>query len=230
MVLFRRQLGDVLRGERMRRGMTLRELSSEARISLGYISEIERGQKEASSELLSSLCEALDVPLSAILREVSDTVAGEEQRLAAEAAVERLDIHNRRRDEQGSDHLPIRARPFERVPPCDSMAAETVRYQNDRAIGVRHRLVQLVDPGVAVGTIPHAELHFAAIFALVFPDALPVPPAAVTEAWDREQQWIPALPINFWMGHDTLLDGREHGTGVVARAPAQASLHSLLNQ
>jgi transcriptional regulator with XRE-family HTH domain len=90
MVLFRRQLGDVLRGERMRRGMTLRELSSEARISLGYISEIERGQKEASSELLASLCEALEVPLSDVLREVSDTVAIEEQRIAAESAVERV--------------------------------------------------------------------------------------------------------------------------------------------
>jgi len=90
MVLFRRQLGDVLRGERMRRGMTLRELSSDARISLGYISEIERGQKEASSELLASLCDALDVPLSAVLREVSDTVAVEEARILAEAAVERV--------------------------------------------------------------------------------------------------------------------------------------------
>jgi transcriptional regulator with XRE-family HTH domain len=86
MVLFRRQLGDVLRSERMQRGMTLRELSSSARISLGYISEIERGQKEASSELLASLCEALDVPLSEVLREVSDTVALEETRLALEAA------------------------------------------------------------------------------------------------------------------------------------------------
>ena len=90
MVLFRRQLGDVLRSERMRRGMTLRELSSEARISLGYISEIERGQKEASSELLSSLCDALEVPLSAVLREVSDTVAVEEERLLAESRVERV--------------------------------------------------------------------------------------------------------------------------------------------
>jgi transcriptional regulator with XRE-family HTH domain len=90
MVLFRRQLGDVLRGERMRRGMTLRELSSEARISLGYISEIERGQKEASSELLSSLCDALEVPLSDVLREVSGTVAIEEARLIAEAAVGRV--------------------------------------------------------------------------------------------------------------------------------------------
>jgi transcriptional regulator with XRE-family HTH domain len=88
MVLFRRQLGDVLRGERMRRGMTLRELSSEARISLGYISEVERGQKEASSELLASLCDALDVPLSSVLREVSDTVAVEEARILAEAGVE----------------------------------------------------------------------------------------------------------------------------------------------
>jgi transcriptional regulator with XRE-family HTH domain len=90
MVLFRRQLGDVLRGERMRRGMTLRELSSEARVSLGYISEIERGQKEASSELLGSLCDALEVPLSEVLREVSDTVAVEEQRLIAEAAAVEL--------------------------------------------------------------------------------------------------------------------------------------------
>ena len=58
-LLFRASLGDVLRAERMRQGMTLRELSSLARVSLGYISEIERGQKEASSELLASLCSAL---------------------------------------------------------------------------------------------------------------------------------------------------------------------------
>jgi transcriptional regulator with XRE-family HTH domain len=64
----------VLRAERMRQGMTLRELSSAARVSLGYISEIERGQKEASSELLAALCEALDMPLSGVLREVSDHV------------------------------------------------------------------------------------------------------------------------------------------------------------
>jgi transcriptional regulator with XRE-family HTH domain len=62
----------------MRRGMTLREVSAEARVSLGYISEIERGQKEASSELLYSLCDALEVPLSDVLREVSDAVALEE--------------------------------------------------------------------------------------------------------------------------------------------------------
>jgi transcriptional regulator with XRE-family HTH domain len=78
MVLFRRLLGDVLRAQRMRRGMTLREVSADARVSLGYISEIERGQKEASSELLASLCAALELPLSVVLREVSDLVALEE--------------------------------------------------------------------------------------------------------------------------------------------------------
>ena len=88
MVLFRRLLGDVLRAERMRRGMTLREVSAEARVSLGYISEIERGQKEASSELLASLCTALDLPLSVVLREVSDLVALEESLAAAPVGAE----------------------------------------------------------------------------------------------------------------------------------------------
>ena len=78
MVLFRRMLGEVLRGARRQRGMTLRELSAEARVSLGYISEIERGQKEASSELLASLCSALDVPLSEVLHDVSSLVAVQE--------------------------------------------------------------------------------------------------------------------------------------------------------
>jgi transcriptional regulator with XRE-family HTH domain len=88
MVLFRRLLGDVLRAQRMRRGMTLREVSAEARVSLGYISEIERGQKEASSELLASLCSALDLPLSVMLREVSDLVALEESLTATSSSAE----------------------------------------------------------------------------------------------------------------------------------------------
>lgn len=82
MVLFRRVLGDVLRSQRMQRGMTLREVSAGARVSLGYISEIERGQKEASSELLASLCSAMDLTLSQVIREVSVQVAVEEAALA----------------------------------------------------------------------------------------------------------------------------------------------------
>lgn len=83
LVLFRRLLGDVLRAKRVQRGMTLRQVSAEARVSLGYISEIERGQKEASSELLASLCAALDVPLSEVLSDVSSLVAIEEAATAA---------------------------------------------------------------------------------------------------------------------------------------------------
>ena len=72
--LFRLELGEVLREYRNRQGRTLREVSSEATVSLGYLSEVERGQKEASSELLSSICQALNVPLSQVLRVVADRV------------------------------------------------------------------------------------------------------------------------------------------------------------
>jgi transcriptional regulator with XRE-family HTH domain len=75
MILLRRLLGDVLRRQRQRQGRTLREVSSSARVSLGYLSEVERGQKEASSELLAAICDALDLRMSELLREVSDELA-----------------------------------------------------------------------------------------------------------------------------------------------------------
>jgi len=83
MIVLRRLLGDVLRRRRMGQGRTLRQVSADARVSLGYISEIERGHKEASSEMLAALCGALDVPLSQVLREVSDLLALEEATPAA---------------------------------------------------------------------------------------------------------------------------------------------------
>ncbi len=83
-VVLRRLLGDVLRQQRQRQGRTLRQVSADARVSLGYISEIERGQKEASSEMLAALSGALEVPLSRVLSEVSDRMALEEARLARE--------------------------------------------------------------------------------------------------------------------------------------------------
>src|SRR5688500_10728658 len=75
MTLLRTQLGSTLRGHRLAQRRTLREVSGAARVSLGYLSEVERGQKEASSELLASICAALGVRLSDLLREVSDTLA-----------------------------------------------------------------------------------------------------------------------------------------------------------
>ena len=65
--LLREVIGDVLRRARTEQGRTLREVSDSARVSLGYLSEVERGRKEASSELLSAICDALDVPLSRLL-------------------------------------------------------------------------------------------------------------------------------------------------------------------
>src|SRR5437773_11727102 len=79
MALLRRVLGETLRGQRLRQRRTLREVSGAARVSLGYLSEVERGQKEASSELLASICDALDVRLSEVLREVSDTMRRSER-------------------------------------------------------------------------------------------------------------------------------------------------------
>ena len=75
MAVLRTLLGDTLRTTRLRQERTLREVSSAARVSLGYLSEVERGQKEASSELLASICAALGVRLADILREVSDVLA-----------------------------------------------------------------------------------------------------------------------------------------------------------
>ena len=85
--LLRRELGEVLREYRQRQGRTLREVSSDARVSLGYLSEVERGQKEASSELLSSICKALNVPLSHVLRLVADRVDFAEGRVPARMRV-----------------------------------------------------------------------------------------------------------------------------------------------
>jgi len=79
-IVLRRVLGDELRRRRQVQGRTLREVSAAARVSLGYLSEVERGQKEASSELLAAICGALRVPLSDVLRSVSDEVAHQEIR------------------------------------------------------------------------------------------------------------------------------------------------------
>ncbi|MCU1602399.1 MAG: transcriptional regulator, family, partial [Frankiales bacterium] len=74
-VVLRSLLGDALRETRLQQQRTLREVSSAARVSLGYLSEVERGQKEASSELLASICRALGVRLSDVLRDVSEELA-----------------------------------------------------------------------------------------------------------------------------------------------------------
>jgi transcriptional regulator with XRE-family HTH domain len=73
--LLREVIGDVLRRARTSQGRTLREVSDSARVSLGYLSEVERGRKEASSELLTAICGALDVPLSEVLTKSGQRLA-----------------------------------------------------------------------------------------------------------------------------------------------------------
>lgn len=75
MIVLREVIGGELRRRRQDQGRTLRDVSSAARVSLGYLSEVERGQKEASSELLSAICSALDAPMSTVLADASRRVA-----------------------------------------------------------------------------------------------------------------------------------------------------------
>ena len=86
MVLLRAHLGEALRRARQEQGRTLRQVSADAAVSLGYLSELERGQKEASSELLAAVCSALDTPLSSLLAGVSTEVARREAMLADRAS------------------------------------------------------------------------------------------------------------------------------------------------
>lgn len=120
MVLLRQLLGDVLRRLRIRQGRTLREVSASARVSLGYLSEVERGRKEASSELLAAICSALDTPLSQVFREVSDNFALAELQSDSAVGVPR---------EPGLRVSGELRAPAERVPVAVPDAAEPVRRE-----------------------------------------------------------------------------------------------------
>ena len=155
MVLLRRVIGETLRSRRRAQHRTLRDVSASANVSLGYLSEIERGQKEASSELLSSICEALDVPLSDVLDDVTNEVAREETAAAARLRpvsllrpVSRLDEH-RRVDEPAAE--PVPARPAEAELPLNPpVSLAVVRARRARA----RRAAPSAKAGVAALTAP----------------------------------------------------------------------------
>jgi DNA-binding XRE family transcriptional regulator len=94
MAVLRQVVGETLRAMRLRQRRTLREVSSSARVSLGYLSEVERGQKEPSSELLAAICGALDVELSEVFREVTDTLYRQEK-LASRTGLAATGTHSR---------------------------------------------------------------------------------------------------------------------------------------
>ncbi len=83
--LLREALGGGLRQVRMDQGRTLREVSTSARVSLGYLSEVERGQKEASSELLAAICDALEVEIADLLLDVCDSLRTDPEHQARQA-------------------------------------------------------------------------------------------------------------------------------------------------
>jgi transcriptional regulator with XRE-family HTH domain len=86
--LLRTHIGSALRAARIEQDRTLRDVAKSARVSLGYLSEVERGQKEASSELLNAICTALDLSLSTILVEVTNVVRAQEAPLPTLQVVE----------------------------------------------------------------------------------------------------------------------------------------------
>jgi transcriptional regulator with XRE-family HTH domain len=87
MSLLRRELGAALRRHREHQRRTLRSVAADAGVSLGYLSEVERGVKEASSELLAAICRALGVGLPELLVEVADALFLAEAGAAATAPV-----------------------------------------------------------------------------------------------------------------------------------------------
>ena len=121
MTLLRRVLGDTLRGRRLRQRRTLREVSGAARVSLGYLSEVERGQKEASSELLASICDALEVKMSDVLSEVSETMRRSERAAEVARMPGRVTIPAPARRPVPAG---VGGRPFEDLPEFDPAAFE----------------------------------------------------------------------------------------------------------
>lgn len=77
-MLLRIHIGASLRSARTEQNRTLRDVAREARVSLGYLSEVERGQKEASSELLNAICNALGLTLSSIISSVAKEIYAQE--------------------------------------------------------------------------------------------------------------------------------------------------------
>ena len=118
MTLLRTQLGNTLRGHRLRQRRTLRDVSGAARVSLGYLSEVERGQKEASSELLASICDALELELAELLAEVSL-----ELRVAGGGAVRPLSAPGTRPGETPAEETPAAEQPAAPAPVAEPALA-----------------------------------------------------------------------------------------------------------
>jgi transcriptional regulator with XRE-family HTH domain len=135
MALLRRVLGETLRGQRLRQQRTLREVSSAARVSLGYLSEVERGQKEASSELLAAICDALELRLSDVLGEVSEGMRRAEQPAVQPSAIYSAAGYPAHHELSGLRRVPAVSRP-EPEAATDSMEPAGAREAADAELSV----------------------------------------------------------------------------------------------
>ena len=115
--LLRTTLGDVLRRTRRAQGRTLADVARAARVSMPYLSELERGRKEASSEVLAAICDALGLELAELLAEIGRDLAGRRHR---RPALIRLDSARDGRDGLAPPPLPR---------PGDAL------HRQDRAVG-----------------------------------------------------------------------------------------------
>ncbi len=86
-MLLRTAIGDELRRNRLSQGRTLRDVSKAASVSLGYLSEIERGVKEPSSEMLAAICDSLDLKVSILINSVGQLLT------VAEPAANVIKLH-----------------------------------------------------------------------------------------------------------------------------------------
>lgn len=169
MVLLRHLLGDALRRLRLRQGRTLREVSATARVSLGYLSEVERGREEASSELLASICDALGAPLSQVLREVSDGFALAELQnepvfgiAPFEPALARGPAQSAAMEDASEPRVPVGAAPQSRgavrIPSADA-PQRLVMPQRAMKVGADQRMAQ-AEPVLEPVTLPGAPPKF----------------------------------------------------------------------
>ena len=193
MVLLRHLLGDALRRLRLRQGRTLREVSASARVSLGYLSEVERGQKEASSELLAAICSALGAPLSQVLREVSDNFALAElqsEPVFADVIEPAIEVDRRRPARPGSDGDAASSSPWRRV------SAEHLGSRGcagPQAAGSQ-RIPAARSAPAAIGARPAAASQISAQITCR-PARPPGTPALVSFVPGRRSRFRPGLPL-----------------------------------
>jgi transcriptional regulator with XRE-family HTH domain len=108
--LLRTKIGERLRRTRREQGRTLSDVSRVSRVSVPYLSEVERGRKEASSEVLAAICDALWIDLSELLAGVARDLAADQGRLGTVIRLDTGRLNTGRLDVAGGGRAPSPAR------------------------------------------------------------------------------------------------------------------------